>query len=223
MKNMSTLGAGGLITFQDPCWLERVQRVRGCEPDADFEVRYSPSIGPYELPPTLLNRHQKNAYTHDCVALRRRGANGMLTEAACVVGRIQLQKLPQFVARRRAIAARLNEGLRDVPGLRLQVEPEGQCHAYHLYTLFVEPNSGIDHERLLAEIHHGGVEVQLRYFPLHLLPEWRLRGGRPGQCPVTERTWFRQQVNLPIYPDLTDEQVEFIIETVRGAASRTRM
>lgn len=222
MKNMSTLGEGGLITFNNDRWFNTVVDLRACEPDADFVERRGGRIGPYAQPRTELLRHQKNAYTHDCITMRRRGTNATMSEPAALVGRIQLSRLPEFVARRRAIAARLNREFEQIDGLRVQREPEGSVHSYHLYTFFVEPRSGIDHDKLLAEIDAAGVEVQLRYFPIHLLPEWRMRGGRVGQCPVAEQIWFEQQVNLPIYPSLTNQQVDFMVDAVKAAALRAR-
>ena len=139
------------------------------------------------------------------------------------MGRIQLKKLPSLIELRRTIAARLNEAIASIDGLRSQEEPAGYLHSYHLYTFFVESNSGIDHEALLTEIDAAGVEVQMRYFPLHLLPEWRLRGGAPGQCPIAERTWFEQQVNLPIYPGLTTDQVDFMIDVLERSVRRARL
>jgi perosamine synthetase len=221
MKNMSTLGEGGMITFKDSRWLGVLQRIRECEPDATFIERSNTDLGPYSKPKTL-DRHEKNAYTHDCTQILRHGTNAILSEPAALVGRIQLKKLQGFVARRRAIAGRLNEAIAGIQGLRVQKELIGYRHSYHLYTFFIETDSGIDHEMLITELDAAGVEMQPRYFPLHLLPEWRLRGGRPGLCPVAERVWFEQQVNLPIYPALTEGQVNYMIETLERCVRSAR-
>jgi dTDP-4-amino-4,6-dideoxygalactose transaminase len=221
MKNMCTLGEGGMITFNESKWLEVVRRIRDGEPDAKFVERASTNLGPYHRPKNL-DRHEKNSYTHDCTQILRRGTNAVLSEPAAVVGRVQLKKLPSLIEQRRAIAARLNDAIANIDGLRSQQEPAGYFHSYHLYTFFVEPNSGIDHETLLTEIDAAGVEVQMRYFPLHLLPEWRLRGGAPEQCPIAERTWFEEQVNLPIYPALTAHQVDFMIDVLQQSVRRSR-
>jgi perosamine synthetase len=202
--------------------LEVVRRIRDGEPDARFVERTSTDLGSYHQPKNL-DRHEKNSYTHDCTKILRRGTNAILSEAAALVGRIQLKKLPNLIEQRRAIAARLHEAIANIDGLRSQQEPPGYLHSYHLYTFFVEPNSGIDHEALLTEIDAAGVEVQMRYFPLHLLPEWRLRGGAPGQCPITEHIWFEQQVNLPIYPALTANQVDFMIDVLERSVRRARL
>ena len=222
MKNMSTLGEGGMITLKEPRWLDVLRRLREGEPDAEFVPRTSSVIGPYRKNESL-DRHEKNAFTHDCSTIRRHGTNAIMSEPAALIGRIQLEKLPNLIEKRRSIASRLNEALSRVPGLRIQHEPEGFFHSYHLYTFFVEPDSGIDHEALITLIDATGVEIQMRYFPLHLLSEWRLRGGSPGLCPIAEKVWFEQQVNLPIYPSLTEDQVDFMIKTVEWAVGKARL
>ena len=76
-------------------------------------------------------------------------------------------------------------------------------------------------ERLVRSLDRQGVQIELRYFPLHLLPEWRWRGHRPNECPVAERSWFSAQVNLPCYPGLSDAQVEHMTQALATAFAET--
>ena len=218
MKNISTLGQGGMMLVKRAQWAERLRRLTDVEPDAVFSVRKAlPAFATNGIPERDLNRHAKNAYTHDCVKVLRHGTNATLSEPAAAIGRVQLQRLESLVERRRAIANRLNRGLHDLPGIRTQLEPAEQRHSYHLYTFFVDPAAGLDRDRIAAAIDDNGVEIHLRYFPIHLLPEWRCSGAVIAKCPVTEEIWFNQQINLPIYPSLTDDQVEFMVNAVRTA------
>jgi perosamine synthetase len=216
MKNISTLGEGGMLVVTRADWATRLRRLVELEPDAEFRVRDTPPSFASSYPRLLrdLNTHSKNAYTHDCVRILRHGTNGTLSEPAAAVGRVQLRKLAELITRRRSIASQIDMGLRGLPGIRLQVEPAGQRHSYHLYTFFVQ---GLDRNRIAIAVDDAGVEIQQRYFPLHLLPEWRLRGGRLGSCPAAEDLWFSQQINLPIYPSLTADQVDVMTTAVRSA------
>ncbi len=74
----------------------------------------------------------------------------------------------------------------------------------------------------VTAIERRGVEMVLRYFPLHLLPEWRSRGHRPGECPVAERVWFSEQLNLPCYPAMSDAQLDHVIDAVLAAVADVR-
>lgn len=228
LKNISTLGQGGMITVGDARHAEVVARLRAMEPDADFvELPEGRRFGQYGSEArTPVARHDKNAYTHDCVGIRSGGTNAIMSDVAAAVGRTQLGKLEVFVERRRAIARRLDEALSEIPGVRVQVEPPGSRHAYHLYSFFVSPSEGLDRDNVVERLHECDVEIVLRYFPLHLLPEWRYRGGRFGACPTAERIWFEELVNLPIYPTLSDAQVDHMISAVRwavGASGKPRV
>lgn len=220
LKNMSTLGQGGMITTSRGDWAGTLRRIRAMEPDADFIPRQQPpSFGPY-LPPQAGDpeRHSKNAYSHDCIAVRTGGINAIMSEPAAAVGRTQLAKLPDFVRRRRDIAAYLNQRLSELPGVRVHQDLPGHHHSYHLYTFRLADGELGERDELIRRLHHQyGVEIILRYFPLHLLPEWRARGGTYGQAPVTERLWFNELVNLPMYPALRDWQVEYLANSVKAA------
>jgi perosamine synthetase len=221
LKNISTLGQGGMLTLHDAGWAATADRLRSVEPDADFAQR--PSIARFGAHPAPTAGtpigHEKNAFTHDCVTVRSTGTNAAMSEPAAAVGRVQLTRLPELIERRAAVARALDGGLNTVPGVRLQCEPTGQRHAHHLYSLFLEGHDGVARNEVAQQIEAAGVEIVLRYFPLHLLPEWRLRGGRYGLCPVAERIWFEQLLNLPIYPRLSEGQISHVIESVATAVA----
>lgn len=216
-KNISTLGEGGMLTLKDPAWAHVASRIRAIEPDADFTARANSSFGGRPAPRDDVDRHEKNAYVEDCVELRHPGTNSTLCEPAAAVGRVQLRRLAQLVARRRRIADRLDAGLSEISGIRTQARAEGVASAHHLYTCFLDPATGIDRDALARRLFARGIQVQLRYFPVHLLPEWRRLGHGLGECPTAERIWFQEHLNLPIYPQLADWQVDFMVEQLATA------
>ena len=214
-KNISTLGEGGMITTPHGAAAATLRRIIAIEPDADFSLRSVASLGNHADPADNVDRHAKNAYTHDCSAVRHPGTNSTLAEPAAAVGRVQMRKLDEMVAMRRRIADALDASIAELGALRVQRrDPHGES-AHHLYTCFVERNSGIDRDELARRIDAAGVQIQLRYFPVHLLPEWRAQGHTLGECPVAERIWFHEQLNLPIYPQMDDNQLDYMIDTVQ--------
>ncbi|WP_327000850.1 DegT/DnrJ/EryC1/StrS family aminotransferase [Dactylosporangium sp. NBC_01737] len=217
LKNMSTMGQGGMLTTARPGWHDTLRRIGSIEPDADFTPRRTTAgFGAYAAPqPGDPERHAKNAYTHDCTAVRCGGSNAIMSEPAAAVGRTQLAKLPAFVARRRQLAGYLNERLGALPGVRVHGDLPGREHSYHLYTFRLDGAGPGARDALIRRLHHQhGIEIILRYFPLHLLPEWRALGGELGQAPVAERIWFNELVNLPIYPAMQDWQVEHMADAI---------
>lgn len=213
MKNISTLGEGGMIAFNDDKWSKILGNIRGNEPDAVFASR-NVTFGPYSIEPYEFFTHEKNAYTEDCLKLMHPGTNANLSEVCSAVGRVQLKKLDGFNKIRQNIAANFDDKLSQIEEFRIQKVPEHISHCYHLYTAFLRPEFGINRDSLAEYLNTNGVEIVQRYFPLHLLPEWRMKGGYYGQCPKTEHIWFKELLNLPIYPTLSEKQIEFTIEKI---------
>ena len=218
LKHISTLGQGGLITVADDERAARLRTLRSGKPDAVFRARSD--LSPFtELGDlgriTDADTHEKNAYTHDCVAINAGGLNAFLGEPAAAVGRVQLRKIGDLLAERRRIADLLDTRLREIPGIRVLGTPPDREHARWLYAFLVEPDARVTRNQLVSGLAEAGIEIVLRFFPLHLLPEWRDRPGTRAMCPTAERIWFRELVNLPFYPGLTDEQIDYMVEAVR--------
>lgn len=217
-KNITTLGEGGMLTFDRDEWVERIDRIRSNQPDVELGPARFPEPPPTPLLPWM--RFSEEVYGRDYARVRRPGTNATMSEAAAAVGIVQLDRMARLAAHRRHIAERLDECIGRYPQVRLHRPPPGVGHAYHLYTFFVEAGRAT-REHLVRELDRRGVEVQLRYFPLHLTPEWRARGHRRGECPVAERLWFDEQINLPCHPGITDAQLDYLIDAVTAALDTT--
>ncbi|QOC90659.1 DegT/DnrJ/EryC1/StrS family aminotransferase [Micromonospora craniellae] len=215
-KNITTLGEGGMVTMHNAehgdAWAVRLDRMRSNDSDADY-VPAGLRIGDrQDAPPWML--HAGNSYTHDCVELRSSGTNATLPEPSAAVGIVQLNRLDRLVKRRRENAARITDVLRAFPFVEPVTESGDVVNAYHLYTFFLDPAVGVTRDTVVERLGQLGVQLQLRYFPLHLLPEWRARGHRFGECPAAEEVWFRRQVNVPCQPSLSDQQVNHLLEAL---------
>jgi perosamine synthetase len=214
-KNITTLGQGGMLTFDRDDWAERIRQVRANEVDGRFVPLGVTGDPPAALP--WMNFHG-GAYQRACVEVIRTGTNANMPEAAAGVGLIQLAKLGRLIDRRRQIAGRLDSVLDGFSWVRPHRVPPDVEHAHHLYTFFVDVGSAA-RDQLVRELDSRGVEVQLRYFPLHLRPEWRRQGHRRGECPVAEDSWFSRHVNLPCHPGLSDDQVDFLARALEESLS----
>lgn len=215
-KIITTLGEGGMITFDRNDWAERVDRIRGNECDGI----YRPAPNPLPEVPKAL--YPGRAHTHTCLAVRDAGTNATMSEPAAAVGTVQLARIGELGNRRRAIAEAIDAQVRELPELHTQAVPAGVTHARHLYTCFTAPDSGVSRDAFVMALEELGVQVWLRYFPLHLLPEWRARGHHLGECRTAERIWFEELVNLPLHPAMTDSQVERLLTAVRKAVAMAR-
>ncbi|MGW7245627.1 DegT/DnrJ/EryC1/StrS family aminotransferase [Streptomyces decoyicus] len=206
-RNSSMLGEGGLITCDRDDWAERLHRMRAADNDTR-SVRTAPggATEPVVLPRTAHPTPLHRGY------VRRPGSDTTMPEVVAALGQAQLTGLRAAVGRRRALAGRLNEVLARYPFITPQSAAPHSDHAYHLYTCFAGHQELRD--RLVLALDRRGVEIQLRYFPQHLLPQWRHRGHLRGECPVAERSWFDQHLNLPCHPLLTPAQQDYLVEAL---------
>ena len=139
-----------------------------------------------------------------------------LTDVAAAIGIQQLKKCDRFWQIRQRYAALYHEGFRDVPEITAPLMAvEGQ-HAWHLYViqlnlerLRISRNEFIN----LLKQHHIGTSVH--FIPLHLHPYYRdTFGYRPEDFPNASAV-FDRIVSLPIYPKMTEADVQDVIGTVR--------
>lgn len=225
LKNISTLGEGGMITFNRDEWAPMIRPLSSIGVVYNRRSRPVETIGPYQKPAFTYNDHAAGSYSYDAEGPVLVGNNYRMSEVAAAVGSVQLRKLDDLNEKRHSLANRLNEGLKNVEGIRLQLEPAGYKHIYHLYVFFYQPlkeNSNAEKEELIRILVEEGIEIQNRYFPIHLLPEIRCQGHGFGECPIAEKVWFEQHVNLPIFPSMTNEQVDHMIAAVTRAVKKVR-
>jgi dTDP-4-amino-4,6-dideoxygalactose transaminase len=136
------------------------------------------------------------------------GRNSRLDEIQAAILRVKLFALDDENKRRRAIAARYDEGFRQLPVTLIEMQ-EGAVSARHLFPVRTERR---DELRLFLE--SRGIETAIHYpLPLHLQPAYAFLGNRRGDFPVSERA-CETVLSLPIYPSLSDEQVDLVIEAV---------
>jgi perosamine synthetase len=226
LKNMSTMGEGGMITFNRDEWAAKIRPLSSIGALYDHKPRAEERIGPYEKPAYAYGDHAAGAFSYDAEGPIKVGNNYRMSEVAAAVGTVQLRKLDALNDRRLQIGNRINEGLAEIDGIRIQRTPIGYKHVYHLYVFFYQPKvegSNREKEELIRVLDQEmGIEICTRYFPIHLLPEVRSQGHGFGECPVAEKVWFEQHVNLPIYPSLSFSQVDLMVERVAAAVKKVR-
>ncbi|GAA3735763.1 DegT/DnrJ/EryC1/StrS family aminotransferase [Plantactinospora mayteni] len=128
---------------------------------------------------------------------------------------VKLGTLAEGNRRRRELAAAYRSRLDGVGDLVLPAEPPNRRGVYHLFVLRTRYRDG-----LLAHLREAGIGAGVHYpIPLHLQPAYAALGYKPGDLPVTE-AWARECLSLPIYPELTEEQVETVVAEVRGYFER---
>ncbi|WP_417554585.1 DegT/DnrJ/EryC1/StrS family aminotransferase [Microbacterium sp.] len=193
-KNMTT-GEGGAIVAKDPAIAQRAHEFHfiGLVRDPDrFQIT---GEGPW---------HQE---VHEF------GLNYRLTDLASALGLAQLTRLATFKRRRAEITARYNEALSELDGVRVPVQRDDVDPVWHLYPLrILEGRRREVFERMRA----SGIGVQVNYMPVYWHPVYANAGYRRGMCPNAE-AFYQEELSLPIFPDLTDSQVDQVIDTLLAA------
>ena len=194
VKNMTT-GEGGVITTNDSKLAEKMRRFRNHGINSDHRQRETHGTWYYEM--TDL------------------GFNYRLTDFQCALGMSQLQRLPEWIARRQEIAGKYTSAFAEIP----HVEPLGVrddvSHAYHLFVVRLKLEQlETNRDEIFITLRSKGLPVNVHYIPVHLHPFYRKRfGNGPGLCPVAEAA-YEKILSLPIHPNLSDENIDEVVETI---------
>jgi len=147
-----------------------------------------------------------------------------MTDIQAALGIHQLRRLDGFIERRQAIARRYRAAFADLPELRLPVENADRSHIYHLYAVQILPgNTSLDRDTFIAALRSQKIGTSVHFVPLHRHPYYRdTHGCHSGSYPVAERL-YRGLVSLPLYPAMSDQDVEDVIGTVRETVLAARL
>lgn len=188
VKHIAT-GEGGMATTNNPELYRKLchYRTHGITKD-----------------PSLLHQNDGGWY-YEMQAL---GFNYRLTDFQAALGVSQLERSHKGLARRQEIARKYDSAFAGVDNIKTPFRAEDIYHAFHLYIIQVPDRKG-----LYDFLHENGINVQVHYVPLHLMPYYRQFGNKPGDLPVVE-DYYNHCLSLPMFPTLTDEEQDYVIEKV---------
>jgi perosamine synthetase len=141
------------------------------------------------------------------------GTNYRMSEIQAAIGNVQLQKLPSFIAKRRQNALQLTKILAKNSKLLLPYESKDRLHSWYLYTAKLKCSTEDERNHLVEGIKKKGIGAEVYYInPVHQMPFYRENFGS-AKLPETEKA-SKQVFSLPIHPGVTEDQIQFIGETV---------
>lgn len=146
------------------------------------------------------------------------GYNYRMTDFQAALGFSQMNRLEAFVARRREIAKRYDEMLRDLP-IRTPYQNPDTNSSWHLYVVRVDKGRvEKSKQTIFEEMREQGVQLNIHYIPVHLQPYYEKLGFKRGDFPVSER-YYEEAFTLPIYYDLTDEEQDQVVSALKEVLS----
>lgn len=184
-----TTGEGGMLLTPDAELAHRAQRLRNHGMERDPVRLQQPDVGDWHYEQQML------------------GYNYRMTDIHAALGASQLQRLDDFLARRRALAARYDILLAHLPVVRPWQAP-GRQSAFHLYPIVLR--DAATRKRAFAALREAGFGVQVHYIPVHLHPYYRQLGFAPGDFPVAE-DYAARTLSLPLHPGLAPAEQDAVV------------
>jgi len=197
-----TSGEGGMVITSEKSLDKKLKRFRNHGINQDFK-----------------EREKNQTYEYDITEI---GFNYRLTDIQAALGRSQLKRLDQMTQKRKKIASFYNEALQQVTELSpLTLKPD-RTHSHHLYV--VQLNKTFhkeDRDQLFNFLKSKGIGVNVHYKPVYLHTLYQKKGYLTGSCPVAESAYERI-LSLPIYPDLKEDQVIRVINTLKEGLTQLK-
>lgn len=187
-NKLVTTGGGGMIITDNEAWAKKAKYLTTQAKDDPLE------------------------YVHNEI-----GYNHRLSNVQAAMGCAQLERVDEFVAAKRRIAARYTEAFRGVPGLMPMREAPWAKSAFWMFTLLVDaPAYGMDSRQLLRSLAARKIQTRPLWQPLHQSPAHR--GAQAYECEVAERL-HRDALSLPCSVGLTPADQQKVIESIATARS----
>ena len=188
-------GEGGMITTNDGALYERLKvlRTHGITRDRG-NLRYPDQGGWY-------------------MEMQQLGYNYRIPDILCALGISQLSRAEKGMARRQEIAQRYDEAFSggDAGAVKHHgVPPSNRRHAFHLYVIEVADRRG-----LYDYLREYGIYAQVHYVPVHTMPYYQDIGYKEADLSKSE-AYYAGGLSLPMYPTLTDEEQDFVIDKVKA-------
>jgi len=190
-----TTAEGGLCATHDAALAEKLRLLRSHGITRDPGLMTGTPDGPWYYEQVML------------------GFNYRMTDMQAALGTSQLDRLPALHAAREARTQEYDRLLADLP-LLLPARRNDRVSAHHLYVVEIDAaRTSVDRATLFRELAADGIAGNVHYIPIHLQPHYRALGFGPGDFPAAE-TYYSRAVTLPLFPEMTDEQVERVVASL---------
>jgi dTDP-4-amino-4,6-dideoxygalactose transaminase len=199
-----TTGEGGMLCTDDDEIARRVRIMRLHGIDRDVWNRFSTGA----------------AWEYDVVAP---GFKYNMSDLCAALGIHQLKKVDFFREKRQRVAEAYYENLKDIPGLILpRISCAMEDHSWYLFNVMIErkeTKSGIDRNKFIGEMTKRKIGTSVHYKPLHRMTYYKTRYRLENDMFPNAEWVFERCVSLPIYPSMTNSQIEYVIENIRDIVS----
>lgn len=195
-RKLISTGDGGILTYRSAEWDTQLRMLRQHGMSVSDTVRHSASKVVFEEYPVL-------------------GYNYRMTDIQAAVGCVQMERLPDILARRRELAARYMSALDDHPFLQLPREPVYARTNWQSFPVRVCPQSPVSRDVCMQRLLEVGIATRRGIMNAHREPAYSSNGGPAITLPQSEAAQD-QAMLLPLFPDMSVEQVDQVVAALRG-------
>ena len=191
-----TTGEGGMVLTNDAALYEQLCLYRSHGITRD---------------PKRMTKQSDGDWYYQQVAL---GFNYRMTDMQAALGMSQMDRLDDFVVRRRYLAARYGALLQDLP-LKTPSVLDGARPSWHLYIVRIDfDRVHKTKQQIFTEMRARGIALNLHYIPVHTQPYYEALGFHAEDCPAA-MAYYHEALTLPLYPCMTDAEQEMVARALR--------
>jgi dTDP-4-amino-4,6-dideoxygalactose transaminase len=194
-RKVITTGEGGMIAVQDPAVAQRLRRLRAHGMDTSDLARHAARDVVIESYP-------------------ERGFNARMTDLQAALGLCQLEDLDGILERRRHLAERYTAALAQIPHLYAPYEPPYAQRTWQSYCVRVGPRASCDRTELMRRLLRDGIPTRRGVMAIH---EERSYAPSHADLVHTEAA-AREVLMLPLFPDLSEEQQDYVLQRLAAHA-----
>jgi dTDP-4-amino-4,6-dideoxygalactose transaminase len=196
-RKILTTGEGGMITTSNPEWAARARQLREHAMSVSAADRHASVLAPAE-------------------SYGEVGFNFRMTDLQAAVGIVQLERLPEIVARRRELAATYAKHIQEIPELRAVADPPwGTCN-FQSYWVEVAPSSPLSRDELLIRLAEADVSARRGIMSAHRQPPYAHLAA-PGVLPHTEHLTDNTLI-LPLFHQLVESEQSRVIDVLASVS-----
>jgi dTDP-4-amino-4,6-dideoxygalactose transaminase len=195
-KNMTTAEGGMVVTNRD---------------DLAEKIRIGRSHGMTSL---TWDRYEGPDFSYDVVGP---GFNYRIDELRSSLGLVQLNKLDENNSSRRALWTLYTENLNSIEEIRVPFSDYDGVSSYHIFPILLSEK--VDRRGFMEYLREQGIQTSVHYPPIHLFSYYRKLMPSDIRLPLTEHVG-RREVTLPLFPTMTEEQVEYVVGALKDYLAR---
>jgi len=188
-----TTGEGGMITTNSKEVYEKLKSLRnhGIINNSEKFINKNSEPGHYEM--------------------QFLGYNYRITDFQCALGISQLNKINEFINKRRQIAEKYDKAFENNENIEIIKENQNQFNSYHLYVIKLKDKE--TRLKLFNFLKKQDILCQVHYIPVYLHPYYQKLGYQKGICSIAEE-FYKKVISLPMYSQLTESEQDYVIEKI---------